>query len=198
MSGASRYLVVFARAPRFGVGKRRLAADIGRMAAYRFYRRNLIETLDRLSQGPWRLIVAVSHFREARFFPDREVMVQASGDLGRRMTTAFRDLPPGPAIIIGSDIPDIGVDDITAAFRTLGRADAVFGPAEDGGYWLVGLARRRPVPYGFMTGVRWSGPHALADTVASLAPGHSHGLAATKADVDDGAGYERFRRGRVR
>jgi glycosyltransferase A (GT-A) superfamily protein (DUF2064 family) len=62
----------------------------------------------------------------------------------------------------------------------------VLGPASDGGYWLVGLKRRPHVlrPFG---GVRWSGPHALADTLRNLARWRV-GFAATLADVDDAAG----------
>jgi uncharacterized protein len=55
---------------------------------------------------------------------------------------------------------------VLAAFRALRRADAVFGPAEDGGYWLVGLSPRRPArPF---TAVRWSTVHALTDTLANF------------------------------
>ncbi len=49
---------------------------------------------------------------------------------------------PGPVVIIGADIPEITPDHIGRAFAALGRSDAVFGPAADGGYWLVGLKRR--------------------------------------------------------
>ena len=56
---------------------------------------------------------------------------------------------------------------IAAAFRLLGRHDLVFGPAEDGGFWLVG-ARRRPRLPPLFGQVRWSSPHALADTLADL------------------------------
>ena len=70
------------------------------------------------------------------------------------------------AVLAGSDIPDLRPDDIAAAVRALGRADAVFGPATDGGYWLVGLGPRRPArPF---AGVRWSTRHALADTMANF------------------------------
>ena len=53
--------------------------------------------------------------------------------------------------------------DLRVAFRSLGRFDAVFGPAEDGGYWLVALGPRRPAqPF---VNARWSTQHALADTL---------------------------------
>ncbi|MGH6660397.1 MAG: DUF2064 domain-containing protein, partial [Rhodospirillales bacterium] len=77
----------------------------------------------------------------------------------------------------------------------LGRADAVFGPAADGGYWLVGL-RRRPRRLRLFEGVRWSSEHALADTLANLG-GRPHVLLETLEDVDDGAAYQRWRRQRL-
>src|SRR3546814_16124850 len=88
------------------------------------------------------------------------------------MDRVMRVLPPGPAVIIGTDIPDIRPRHAAAAFRALGRHDAVFGPAADGGYWLVGLRRRPTIPRAF-DGVRWSTEHALADTRANLRPRRS-------------------------
>jgi len=70
---------------------------------------------------------------------------------------------------------------VADAFRALGRANAVFGPAEDGGYWLVGLGPRRPAhPF---AAVRWSSPNALEDTLANFA-GHRVCRLRTLSDVD--------------
>jgi glycosyltransferase A (GT-A) superfamily protein (DUF2064 family) len=88
-------------------------------------------------------------------------------------------------VIIGTDIPGIAPAHIARAFRLLGGNDAVFGPATDGGYWLVGLRRRPRLLHPFAR-VRWSGPHALADTLANL-QGRTTTFAATLADVDDAA-----------
>jgi uncharacterized protein len=89
-------------------------------------------------------------------------------------------------VIVGTDVPRIAPADIARAFRRLGRDDAVFGPAEDGGYWLVGLMRRPRVLRPFAD-VRWSSPHALADTLANL-DDRSVAFVATLADVDDARG----------
>jgi glycosyltransferase A (GT-A) superfamily protein (DUF2064 family) len=99
-------------------------------------------------------------------------------------------LPPGPAVIVGSDIPDITAADIAGAFRALGSNDAVFGPATDGGYWLVGL-RRRPCFFDPFTKVRWSSEYALADTLANLA-GKNVAMLRTLSDIDDGASWRRY------
>jgi glycosyltransferase A (GT-A) superfamily protein (DUF2064 family) len=69
--------------------------------------------------------------------------------------------------VVGTDIPAMTADDVARAFRLLGRAQAAFGPAGDGGYWLVALSPRRPsAPF---AAVRWSSEWALADTLANFA-----------------------------
>ena len=195
-----RHLVIFAKEPRLGAVKTRLARDIGAAASSHFYEETLRRLLRRVARdAPWRCWLAVTPDafaraarRRWRFLPrDLAVVAQGRGDLGQRMARAFAALPPGPAVLVGSDIPAIARHHIAAAFAALGRHDAVFGPAEDGGYWLVGQRRLRPMPHLFRA-VRWSGPHALADTLANLAPGQRHALVARLADIDDGAAYRRL------
>ena len=79
---------------------------------------------------------------------------------------------------------------IAAAFAALGRADLVFGPATDGGYWLVG-ARNPLVLRGLFDGVRWSGPYALADTLAN-ARSRRVALLEPLDDVDDAEDFARL------
>ena len=150
----------------------------------------------RLARDPrWQTLLAVSPDSEvsAPFWPHGiERLPQGDGDLGARMQRLFRRLPPGPAIIVGSDIPAIKASDIACAFRLLGNADAVFGCATDGGYWLVGL-RRTPRLLAPFAGVRWSGPHALADTLGNL-KGSRVAFAATLSDVDTEENYRRLGR----
>jgi glycosyltransferase A (GT-A) superfamily protein (DUF2064 family) len=117
---------------------------------------------------------------------------QGPGDLGRRMGRALEQLPPGPAVIVGADITGIRPRHLAQAFRLLGQNDWVVGPAEDGGYWLIG-ARRRPVLRLPFDRVRWGSSHALADTLANLA-GQSIGFLETLADVDSGRDLARLRR----
>lgn len=179
-----------ARAPRLGTVKRRLARDIGAVEALRFYRNHTGALLRDLSVDPrWRLWLAVtpdSAATGAGLWPFRgRVVAQGAGDLGRRMGRLFETLPPGPLVMIGSDIPGITRNHVDRAFKTLGAQDWVFGPAEDGGYWLVG-ARRRPRIVTPFAGVRWSSPAALSDTLANLA-GQSVALVETLRDVDSGA-----------
>jgi rSAM/selenodomain-associated transferase 1 len=189
-------LIVMAKAPLAGRIKLRLAASIGDVSAARFYRTCLTHTLMRLGRDPrWRTLLAVSPDRDASapYWPRGiERLPQGGGDLAARMQRLFARLPPGPAIIVGSDIPAIKPSDIARAFRLLGNSDVVFGRAADGGYWLVGLRRspRLLSPFG---NVRWSGPHALADTLRNL-EGHRIAFAATLSDVDSEKDYRAARK----
>ena len=154
----------------------------------------------RLGSDPrWRTLLAVSPDSDigAAFWPSGIKQVpQGNGDLGARMQRLFRKLPPGPTIIVGSDIPAITPRDIANAFRLLGNADAVLGRAPDGGYWLIGL-RRSPSVLAPFARVRWSGAHALADTLGNLR-GKRVAFAATLGDVDTEDDYRRERRNRER
>jgi rSAM/selenodomain-associated transferase 1 len=161
-------VIVFARAPRLGAVKRRLAREIGDRAALRFHRRTLDRLLHALAvDRRFRTVLALTPER-AHYRPPRSVLrvPQGHGDLGLRMHSALSRFRRGKAVLLGSDIPDAGRDDVVAALRALGRADAAFGPACDGGFWLVALGARRPSrPF---AGARWSSPHALSDTLANF------------------------------
>ncbi len=186
-------LIVMARAPRWGVGKRRLAAGAGELAAWRFQRENLARLVRRLGRDPrWELTVAVTP-EGGRLPPgvaDTPTRPQGGGDLGARMGRALRQASAGPAVLIGADIPGIRSRHIAEAFRLLGRYDWVFGPAADGGYWLVG-ARRRPCLRLPFDGVRWSHPETLADTLDNFC-GESVAFIETLADVDEAADLARL------
>ncbi len=197
-----RHLVVFVKAPRFGAVKTRLAAEVGGLAAWRFYRDTTAQLLRRLGRDRrWTCWLAVTPDRFARYGrfwpPWLPRLAQGAGDLGARMARQLRRLPPGPVVIVGSDVPDLGADHVARAFRALGRCDAVFGPAPDGGYWLIGV-RRRPLPRGIFRHVRWSTRHALADTLAGLGPGLKPAFLEQLADIDDGAALARWRRAQGR
>jgi uncharacterized protein len=185
-------VVVFARAPRLGAVKRRLAREIGARAALRFH----VATLAGLTRAlvadrRYRTVLAITPDRARLHLPVRVArMPQGSGHLGVRMHRAFRRFPRRRVALIGSDIPDAGAADVWAAFRGLGNAQAVFGPAADGGYWLVALSPRRPErPF---ASVRWSSEHALADTLANFA-GRRVAMLRTLHDVDTAADLHRLR-----
>jgi rSAM/selenodomain-associated transferase 1 len=182
------------KVPALGRTKTRLGREIGSVGATAFYRHTVAAVLGRLgAASDWRTILCVAPDadRTSPVWPGRFArLAQGQGDLGRRMQRVMDRLPPGPVVIIGTDIPGIRATHIREAFRMLGRHDAVFGPSPDGGYWLVGLKRMPRVPRAF-AGVRWSSAHALADTLRNLGALRV-GQAARLADVDVAADRARF------
>ena len=189
------HLVIMAKSPILGIAKRRLGREIGGTRAIRFYRACLSHTVLRLASARWQTLLAVTPDNDvAQHFwrsPRTSRVSQGDGDLGKRMQHLFNRLPPGPAIIVGSDIPAISPSHVAQAFRVLRAADAVLGPAPDGGYWLIGL-KRAPKILSPFTGVRWSGPFALADTIANL-KGKRVVYAAALCDVDTADAYREER-----
>ena len=156
-------VIVFARAPKLGAVKRRLARDRGDRAALRFHVATLAALLRSLRRDrSFRTVLAMTPDRDRR----DGTIPQGRGDIGQRMHRAFQRFRKGNALLIGCDIPAANAADARAAFKALGRANAVFGPAEDGGYWLVGMGPNRPArPF---AKTRWSTEHALADTLANF------------------------------
>jgi uncharacterized protein len=165
-------LCIMVKEPAMGRVKTRLAREIGNGAAVAAYRMMLDAVVRRLRGGrEWRLVLAVA--------PDAAILSRAlpngvarqrqgRGDLGQRMQRVFdHNKDAGPVVIIGSDIPTISRAAIRDAFKALQGHDAVIGPADDGGYWLIGTGRRRRVaPF---AGVAWSTDQALAGTLKNLA-----------------------------
>lgn len=186
-------LVIFARRPTIGVGKRRLAAAIGDVEALRFQRGAIDGLLLSLAGDPrWGTTVAVSPDRPVGWLRGRAAATpQGAGDLGRKLVRVSRRFPVGRLVIIGSDTPTVKRADIAAAFNALRSHDAVLGPARDGGYWLIGLRRsaRGPLPF---DDIRWSSPETLADTLARLA-GLRVATLRTLEDIDDEASLKRLR-----
>lgn len=188
-------LVIMVREPRIGAVKTRLAREIGAVAAWAAYRVMAGDICRRLGADPrWRTIVSVTPDR-LQALPEAcrrlEVRPQGPGGLGPRMQRILDEAPPGPAIIVGSDIPAVTPAHIAGAFRLLGRADCVFGPAEDGGFWLVG-ARRAPRTPRLFDGVAWSRPDTLRQTMKN-ARGLDVALADTLSDIDNEKAWRAWR-----
>ena len=186
-------LVVMVKQPVGGHVKTRLARQAGMPRAINFYRHSTAAVLARIGRDRrWQTLLSVAPDTatgSAAWPSCLQRMRQGGGDLARRMQRIFDELPPGPVIIVGSDIPGITAGRIAAAFRQLGGNDVVFGPASDGGYWLVGLKRRPRVPRIFGN-VRWSTADALADTRANVGDLRIAD-AAMLDDVDERADLER-------
>jgi glycosyltransferase A (GT-A) superfamily protein (DUF2064 family) len=129
------------------------------------------------------------------YIPKPLRVAQGKGGIGQRMQRIFDRNGQGRLIIVGTDIPFVTASVIADALRRLASADAVLGPAEDGGYWLVGL-RRRPRRLAPFANVRWSTKHSLGDTLENLT-GHRVAFAKTLFDIDTVTDYRRYSRARM-
>ncbi len=167
-----RTLVIMVKEPRPGRVKTRLGCDISMVGAAWWFRHQTRSLIRRLRDPRWQIVLAVSPDREgltSRVWPaDLPRAAQGRGDLGDRMGRMLRGMPVGPVCLIGADIPGITRAHIARAFRALGSSQMAFGPAPDGGYWLVGAQRFGALPSGLFKDVRWSTEHALADTLTSV------------------------------
>ena len=184
-------VVVMVREARLGAVKTRLGAAIGPARAAAFYRRTTAEQLRRLeADRRWRVVLAATPDGARGPWPRKLGRFgQGSGDIGARMDRALARVSL-PAVLVGSDIPGLRPRHIARAFRRLCGAKAVFGPAEDGGFWLVGVRGRTRL---FAGPVRWSHAETLADALAQLP--FPAALADRLADVDDGAAWAAYTRG---
>jgi hypothetical protein len=169
-------LLLFTKRPEPGRAKTRLIPALGAEGACEVHAR-----LARHAAGVVRAVDACCLRRVACVSPDAwtaeapsllgpglEVWPQGDGDLGARMARAFeRAFAEGAArvIVVGSDCPDLRPELIERAFHALTTHDACFGPAADGGYYLLGLAR--PMP-GVFEDVPWSDPKTGRVTLERL------------------------------
>lgn len=183
-------LVIMVKEPHPGRVKTRLGRDIGLTASAWWFRHQTRALLRRIEDPRWQTLLAVAPDVEgmnSRVWPAHLPRVaQGRGDLGDRMARLLRGLPRGPVCIIGADIPGITRRRIGDAFSALGDHEAVFGPAPDGGYWLIGLKRARPPGAGILQDVRWSTQYALEDSMRSLGDMRVAHVA-TLRDVDTAA-----------
>jgi rSAM/selenodomain-associated transferase 1 len=191
-----QHLVVFAKQPVMGAVKKRLAKDIGLVRAIRFYRQNLARVLRLLARDSrWQVWLAISP-ENATPWPgipaNVRIITQGHGDLGDRMDRVMQGLPPGPAAIIGSDIPGVLPRHVDRVFKVLKRDDVVIGPAGDGGYWVIGM-KRRPVPQGAFNNVDWSSGREMFQTLGNLSRWNRR-WASELHDVDDGDDWREWRR----
>lgn len=184
-------IAIFAKAPIPGYAKTRLVPALGEEAAAalqgRFTERTLA-TASACGLGPVSLWCApdISHpfFQACRETYGVNLHDQVGGDLGARMLRAFEAADPRPLILIGTDCPTLAAGHLrVCAERLVAGEDAVFLPAEDGGYVLVGLRRARPQLF---SGIPWGTSGVMARTRDRLrAAGLRWSEPATLWDVDD-------------
>ncbi len=197
-----RHLIIYAKRPLPGHAKTRLAASIGDEAAAGVYMRLLCEYLLALTSADFEHIsieLSVAEADDVPFFtgafPELAVRPQVEGDLGTRMETSFRqafESGAETAVLTGTDIPGLNRRTVEEAFCKLEEVPVVIGPAEDGGYYLIGMrAPGAPLFYG----VAWSSERVLAQTEALASNcGLEIGYLPRRWDVDTEADFERWQK----
>lgn len=138
-------LLVIAKEPVPGKVKTRLSPPYTHEQAALIAESALADTLDVVARTPAVRRVLALDGRPGPWLPAGfDVVPQRGGGLDERLANAFTDAGRGPAVLIGMDTPQVTPALLTEAGDLLGRDDAVFGPAEDGGFWLLGLREPRP------------------------------------------------------
>lgn len=193
-------LVLFGKPPVPGRVKTRLAKSLGATEAAAVYRALCEDLLNRLAGGPWQLVWAgdpgwsVAEYRN--WLPQLDRVWEQSGeDLGLRLKDAFfrgaLETSAG-VIVIGTDLPHLCLEQLRLGFEQLrqDQADLVLGPAEDGGYYLVGMNR----PLEIFDEIAWSSSRVLSQTLARAGErGWRVGLLQSEADIDTESDWLRLK-----
>jgi hypothetical protein len=184
---------IFAKPPVAGQVKTRLAATIGAEQAARLAAAFLADTWESVQRLPWaRGVIASTGELGGELVPGASVWPQGEGTLDARLERVLRRaVIDGPAIAIGADSPGLPVELLAAARDRLMRGEPVIGPAEDGGFYLLGVPT---FPPGLLAGVPWSASDTCEATISRMT---AQGLAPTLLpawfDVDDEDDLPRLR-----
>lgn len=179
-------ILIFTRNPELGKVKTRLAASIGDQNALEIYVQLLEHTKKVALETPYDKQVLYSEaintndMWEAASFQKK---LQVGEDLGDRMYNAFQggfNAGYEKIVIIGSDLIALESSDISTAISKLDDNDIVIGPAEDGGYYLLGMKK---VPENIFTNKEWGTDTVLADTLLDITNLKYH-LLKEKNDID--------------
>jgi len=184
-----RALIIFAREPRLGRVKTRLARDLPPERVLALYNALVQDTLALASGLSCQRYLFYTGSRTipvlSRYAPAFELIPQSGADLGIRMRRAFRRVfrrGARKAVIIGTDCPFIRPVEVRRAWRILETRDCVVGPSRDGGYYLLGLREEQP---GLFEGIRWSSPEVFRQTLGRLRrAGLSYRCLARASDID--------------
>lgn len=195
MPDSNQALIIFIKNPEPGKVKTRLAASVGDAKALEIYLKLLDHTrsvAQRIDAN--RLLFYSSYVDMQDAWPDAdfEKFVQASGDLGARMTAAFEQAfaeRQQKVVIIGSDCRELTAEIVDQAFAELDRHEFVVGPALDGGYYLLGMRAFHPEVFQDVT---WSSEDTLDQTLKKMIrPGQSVFMLPELSDVDYLEDWER-------
>ncbi|GLQ19688.1 DUF2064 domain-containing protein [Algimonas porphyrae] len=185
-------LFVFAKRPAMGAAKTRLSRDIGPVHAQRHYRAMTAQILRNVTDPRWDTTLYVTPKMSVGRVPawaGFDQRAQPGGSLSPRLAELFSG-PPRPVLVIGTDCPQVRANDIAEAIQALKKAPFVFGPASDGGFWLMGA--HAPLPTDTFDRIRWSSEHTLSDLEGRIG-GHVAKLRML-TDVDDLHGLQVWKR----
>jgi rSAM/selenodomain-associated transferase 1 len=158
-------VVLFTRYPEPGRAKTRLIPALGAVGAAALHRTLTERTVAAVRESGLPLQLRATGAATSAFtdwLGVADVVDQGEGDLGERLARAAA---PYPVLFIGSDAPDLTPALLRNAADALAHAPAVIGPAEDGGYWALGLAQDVP---GVFEGIAWSTDAVFRQTMARL------------------------------
>lgn len=162
-------LIIFIKNPVLGNVKSRLAKDIGEKKALDVYRDLLAKTRKESEKllNVKRLLYYSDFVNTKDEWSDYlfDKHLQRKGDLGNKMKSAFSENPGGKTIIIGSDCYDLQAEQIKRAFGQLDSKDLVIGPANDGGYYLLGMKSFYPQLF---DAIDWSTEKVLTQTLDKI------------------------------
>jgi rSAM/selenodomain-associated transferase 1 len=159
-------VVVIAKAPVAGTVKTRLSPALSPRSAAAVAAAALADTLDAVRAAPTaRRVLALAGVLPS-LPPGFEVITQHGNGLGERLAAAFTDAGPGPVLLVGMDTPQITPAVLGRALTQLSRSPAVIGPADDGGWWALGLRDVRHAAV--LADVPMSTSDTAARTVAAL------------------------------
>jgi rSAM/selenodomain-associated transferase 1 len=180
-------IIIFQKNAELGKVKTRLAKDLGDHKALEIYDR-LCEFTHRIcSQVPVDKFLYYSNFvpEDKPGYASYYFKVQTGDDLGDRMSNAFSDLFSAgyqKVLIIGTDCAEISPDLFLEAFEILNKQDVAIGPAEDGGYYLLGMSQFFPQLF---HDVNWSTSEVIEQTKSNIKSiGISYGELAVRSDID--------------
>jgi rSAM/selenodomain-associated transferase 1 len=181
-------ILILCKNPILGKAKTRLAKSIGQKKALEIYHFLLEHTAQIVAEVACdkRIFYSDSILTEDAFQGDNYYKkLQAKGDLGNRMKVAFENAFAAGyqrAVIIGSDCYELSSPILNDALAALENSETVFGPAKDGGYYLMGMRQLIPAVF---ENQPWSQANLLSNTLQTLNQlGHSHQLLPTLSDVD--------------
>ena len=180
-------LLIFQKNMILGKAKTRIAASIGDKKALEIYKKLVQFTHQIISNSDSHKFIFFSNHleNELLYEADYFLKIQKGNSLGDRMIDALRTIFSagyGKAILIGTDCGEINEDILEKAFSSLNHSDVVLGPAEDGGYYLIGMKALNPLLF---QGIDWSTDKVLSQTIQIIEnEGLMVDLLPVLADVD--------------